>query len=128
MSPERRPPVKQPKVEKEEPHDEEEKEGGGGGGRGGAKPEDKEEEEEEEVEVETGPAPWATTKGHLANSERPQKVPGRSWVTADGKKVWTHADSGRTFATFGFVMCHFFFGGRQGRVTTWTGVGATRWG
>ena len=66
------------------------------------------EEKEAGLVVERGPAPWANAKGHLANSSRPQKVPGRSWITEDGEKVWTHEESGKTFANFGFIMCHFF--------------------
>ena len=121
LSPTRGPPVKKatkleakdedPADGQEQEEEEEEEEGswtnwlmtGGeqekGGGKEGGKA---------VLVVERGPAPWASAKGHLANSSRPQKVPGRSWITEDGEKVWTHEESGKTFANFGFIMCHFF--------------------
>ena len=45
------------------------------------------------------PAPWAATKGHMANSDREQRVPGRAWVTSSAEKVWTHAETGVTYAS-----------------------------
>ena len=45
------------------------------------------------------PAPWAANKGHIANNDREQRVPGRAWVTSSGEKVWTHADTGVTYAS-----------------------------
>ena len=45
------------------------------------------------------PAPWAANKGHIANNAREQRVPGHAWITAAGEKVWTHADTGVTYAS-----------------------------
>ena len=45
------------------------------------------------------PAPWAANKGHVANNDRDQRVPGEAWITADGEKVWTHAETGVTYAS-----------------------------
>ena len=45
------------------------------------------------------PAPWAANKGHVANNARAQRVPGHAWITAAGEKVWTHADTGVTYAS-----------------------------
>ena len=53
--------------------------------------------------VPTGPdgicrskAPWAI-KAHLQNNLREQKVPGTNWVTDQGERVWTNAQTGQTF-------------------------------
>ena len=45
------------------------------------------------------PAPWAANKGHVANNDRDQRVPGEAWITEDGEKVWTHAETGVTYAS-----------------------------
>ena len=45
-------------------------------------------------------APWAgNEKGHMANNARTQRVPGRGWVTDTGEKVWTHEQTGVTYAS-----------------------------
>ena len=51
------------------------------------------------------PAPWAAggaaagNRGHICNSMRPQKIPGRSWIhPVTGEKLWTSDEDGRTYA------------------------------
>ena len=72
--------------------------------RDGAADEDKKDELGEEPDADQDgvvrtPAPWSSVKGHLANSSRPQRVPGTAWVHPQtGEKLWTCEQTGSTYA------------------------------
>ena len=72
--------------------------------RDGEADEDKKDELGEEPDADQDgvvrtPAPWSSVKGHLANSSRPQRVPGTAWVHPQtGEKLWTCEQTGSTYA------------------------------
>ena len=71
-------------------------------------------EERETMAVPVGPdgicrvkGPWGVKarcnddRAHLQNNLRQQKIPGQGWITEQGEKVWTNAQTGQTFQSPG---------------------------